>query len=151
MTKKRRVDSGTAAGGGSQPWYSRTTTSLLFADTGDFDEVLKNHLIANQRQDPDASVREEITRILLDCEPDIYVAPALIKTKNTDWHLIADDWNKVHFQYIPLREVRASLYATYDGYLTTVNTLQAIAKNPQALPREDPEMQTKYHRLLCES
>ena len=119
MTKKRRVDSGTAAGGGSQPWYSRTTTSLLFADTGDFDEVLKNHLVANQRQDPDASVREEITGILLDCEPDIYVAPALIKTKNTDWHLIADDWNKVHFQYIPLRKVRASLYATYDGYLTT--------------------------------
>ena len=102
--KKRRVDSGssgsagvrstaagTSTGGGSQ--HSTTTTSLLFADADFVDDELKDHLIAGARRAPDESVMNQVKEVIVEFEPDICVDPARIKTKNTDWQLVADGWD----------------------------------------------------------
>ena len=122
-TKTHRVDSGTSTNNGSQPWYSKTITSLLFADNGYYNEILKGHLSAIARQEPDESVNEEIKEIADEFEPDIFVAPTLIKTTNTEWQLVADDWDKACFQYIPLRKANTLLHTAYDGCMTTLHRL----------------------------
>ena len=144
--KKRRVDSaaGTSTGSGSQ--HLTATTSLLFADVGSFDKELQRHLVTLPRQEPDESAREEIEDVVKELQPDIYVAPTVIKTKKTAWHLEADDWEKDSVEYIPLRNVDARLYKIYDGCMNTLRRLTPCnVKKTEAIPREDSEMQTKSH------
>ena len=109
------------SGSGSQDWTA--TTRLLFADAGYYHKELKRHLIANPRQELDESVREEIKEVVEEFEPDIYVVPTLIKTTKTVWEVVAKDWDRECMEFIQLRKVNASLYAAYDGCLTTLRRL----------------------------
>ena len=102
---------------------STATTSLLFADASFVDDELKDHVIADPRQARDENVMDEINEVVTEFAPDIYVRPALIKTKHTDWQLVADDWEEGSRKYIPLQKVNASLYTAYDGCLTTLRRL----------------------------
>ena len=52
---------------------------------------------------------DEVNEVVTEFAPDIYVRPALIKTKNTDWQLVAHDWDEVSRKYIPLQKMNASL------------------------------------------
>ena len=149
QAKKRRSDSGsgsggvhstaagTSTGGGSQ--HSTATTWLLFADAGCFDEELIDHLIAGTPLEPDDIVMDEIQEVVNKFGPDIYVRPALVKSQNTNWQLIAtDDWSEDSRKFIPLQKLNASLYTAYDGCLTTLRRLTPC----KYIPREGSQMQT---------
>ena len=133
--KKRRVDTGastdsetlpagltlellltgasTDSDDGSQ--HSIDSTRLFFTDVGFVENKLQGDIMEDSRHCPDRMTYDDIQELVSEVRPDIYVKPHLVKTQETEWLVVAPDWEEVPpSQYIPLQNT------PYDGCLMTL-------------------------------
>jgi hypothetical protein len=117
--KKRRVDTGastdseTSSDDGSQ--HSIDSTRLFFTDVGFVENKLQGEIIEDSRHCPDKMTNDDINELVSEVRPDIYVKPHRVRTRETEWDLVAPDWQEVTSdQYIPLQNT------PYDGCLMTL-------------------------------
>ena len=98
---------------GSQ--HSIDSTRLFFTDVGFMETKLLGEIIEDSRHCPDKMTNDDINELVSEVRPDIYVKPHLVKTQETEWLVVAPDWEEVPpSQYIPLQNT------PYDGCLMTL-------------------------------
>ena len=104
----------TAAGSVSSSQHSIAPMTLLFIDVAPVEDQLKDHILEDERLDPDQNTMEDIEELLQEVRPDVSVQPRLVKCQDTWWNVWSQkDWEEVSQEYVYLQNT------PYSGSMAT--------------------------------